>query len=48
MAYTSTTLTLAMLEFLAHIDPWDFDVASPPALVLVTSQIDANDNLTLN
>jgi RES domain-containing protein len=39
MAYTSSTTTLAMLEFLAHIDPSDFDVASPPELVVVTAEV---------
>jgi RES domain-containing protein len=47
MAYTSTTATLAMLEFLAHIDTSDFDVASPPALVVVSAEIDANDIIPL-
>lgn len=47
MAYTSTTSTLAMLEFRAHIDPLDFDVASPPPLVLVTAEIDDNDLILL-
>ncbi len=43
MAYTSTTSTLAMLEFLAHVDTSDFDVASPPALVVVTADVDESD-----
>jgi RES domain-containing protein len=47
MAYTSSTTTLAMLEFLAHIDPSDFDVASPPDLVVVTAEIEDNDAIPL-
>ncbi len=47
MAYTSTTSTLAMLEFLAHVDPSGFDVASPPALVVVSAEIDADDVIPL-
>ncbi len=47
MAYTSTTSTLAMLEFLAHVDTSDFDVASPPALVVVTADVDESDIIPL-
>jgi RES domain-containing protein len=43
MAYTSTTATLAMLEFLAHVDTRSFDPVSPPALVVVTAEIDPAD-----
>jgi RES domain-containing protein len=43
MAYTSTTATLAILEFLAHVAPASFDPASPPALVVVTAEIDPAD-----
>ncbi len=35
VAYTSTTLTLAMTEFLAHVNIDDFDPDDPPALVYV-------------
>ncbi|MEA2664545.1 MAG: hypothetical protein QOI11_1489 [Candidatus Eremiobacteraeota bacterium] len=47
MAYTSTTSTLVILEFLAHIDMSDFDVASPPALIVVTADIDESDIISL-
>ena len=39
MAYTSTTLTLAMAEFLAHVGIDDFDPDHPPALVYVRATI---------
>ena len=39
VAYTSTTLTLAMAEFLAHVDFDDFDSDDPPALVYVTASL---------
>lgn len=48
MAYTSTTATLAMLEFLAHVDTSDFDTANPPALVVVAAQIDEADVAVLD
>ena len=35
VAYTSTTLTLAMTEFLVHVSTEDFDPDDPPALVYV-------------
>jgi RES domain-containing protein len=47
MAYTSTTATLAMLEFRAHVDTLSFDPASPPPLVIVTAEIDAADVMPL-
>jgi len=34
MAYTSTTISLAMAEFLAHVAIDDLDADSPPALVV--------------
>ena len=40
MAYTSTGLTLAMLEFLAHIWVDDLDPKSPPALRYVRAELD--------
>jgi len=39
VAYTSTTLTLAMAEFLAHVSVEDVDVDDPPALVYVHATI---------
>ncbi len=39
MAYTSTTLTLAMTEFLAHIRVEDFDPDTPPALVYMRATL---------
>ena len=39
MAYTSTTLTLAMTEFLAHVKAEDFDPQTPPELVYVTGKL---------
>ncbi len=39
MAYTSTTLTLAMAEFLAHVNIDDLDPDDPPALVYVEASI---------
>jgi RES domain-containing protein len=47
MAYTSTTATLAILEFRAHVDTVSFDPASPPPLVVVTADIDAVDVMPL-
>ena len=47
MAYTSSTLTLAMLEFLAHVDIEDFDPFSAPALVYVTAKVPDKALLTL-
>ncbi len=35
VAYTSTTLTLAMAEFLAHVNVDDFDPDTPPPLIYV-------------
>lgn len=39
MAYTSTTLTLAMAEFLAHVRVEDFDPDMPPALVYMRATL---------
>jgi RES domain-containing protein len=39
MAYTSTTLTLSMAEFLAHVKIDDFDDETPPALVYVRATL---------
>jgi len=39
MAYASTTLSLAMAEFLAHVNADDFDPDTPPQLVYVTASI---------
>ncbi len=39
MAYTSTTLTLAMAEFLAHVNIDDFDPDTPPALIYVRATV---------
>jgi RES domain-containing protein len=39
MAYTSTTLSLAMAEFLAHVDATDFDPDTPPALVYLRATV---------
>jgi RES domain-containing protein len=39
MAYTSTTLTLAMAEFLAHVHIEDFDARTPPELVYVRATV---------
>ena len=39
MAYTSTTATLAMLEFRAHVDATSFDPINPPKLVVVSAEI---------
>ena len=40
MTYTSTTATLAMLEFLAQVNFEDFDPARQPQLVVVVAVID--------
>lgn len=47
MAYTSTTLSLAMAEFLAHVNADDFDPDTPPALVYVTANIPDSSVCTL-
>jgi RES domain-containing protein len=47
MAYTSSTLALAMLEFLAHVDFEDFDPDTPPRLVYVTTEVADDALLTL-
>ena len=39
MAYTSTTVSLAMAEFLANVDTTDFDPDTPPALLYLTATI---------
>jgi len=39
MAYTSTTVTLAMAEFLAHVNVGDLDPDTPPALIYVRATI---------
>lgn len=39
MAYTSTTLSLAMAEFLAHVNVDDFDPDTAPALFYMTAII---------
>ena len=39
MAYTSSTLTLAMLEFLAHVEVEDFDPANAPELVFARIEL---------
>jgi len=39
MAYTSTTLSLAMAEFLAHVNVDDFDPDTAPALSYMTAII---------
>ncbi len=48
MAYTSTTLTLAMAEFLAHVNIDDFDPDTPPTLVYVRATILDADALTID
>jgi RES domain-containing protein len=47
MAYTSTTLTLAMTEFLAHVRFEDFDAATPPELIYVRATLPDRAVLTL-
>lgn len=39
MAYTSRTLTLAMAEFLAHVNIDDFDPETPPAMMYVRATL---------
>ena len=48
MAYTSTTLTLAMAEFLAHVRIEDFDAATPPDLIYVRATLPDRTVLTLD
>ena len=48
MAYTSTTLTLAMAEFLAHLRFEDFDAATPPELVYVKATLPDGTVLALD
>ena len=47
MAYTSTTLSLAMIEFLSHLGLEDLDPNSPPELVTVAAEIADRDVGTL-
>lgn len=47
MAYTSTTLTLAMAEFLAHVRIEDFDAATPPELIYVKATLPNRSVLTI-
>jgi RES domain-containing protein len=47
MAYTSTTLTLAMAEFIAHVNIDDFDPDTPPALVYVRATVPEAAALTI-
>jgi RES domain-containing protein len=47
MAYTSSTITLAMLEFRIHINFEDFDIDAPPELVYVAADVPESDILTL-
>lgn len=39
VAYTSSAVSLAMIEFLAHLDLEDIDPNSPPALVAVSAEV---------
>ena len=48
MAYTSTTLTLAMAESLAHVNVDDLDPDTPPALVYVRVTIPDADALSID
>ena len=48
MAYTATTLTLAMAEFLAHVNIDDLDPETPPALVYVRATIPDAAALTID
>jgi RES domain-containing protein len=48
MAYTSTTLTLAMAEFLAHVKIQDFDIDAPPQLVYVRATLPTRSVRTLD
>ncbi len=45
--YTSSALTLAMLEFLAHVDVEDFDPFHAPALVYVSANVPDESVLSL-
>ncbi len=47
MAYTSTTLSLAMAEFLAHVNVDDFDADTPPSLFYLTATIPDSSIRTL-
>jgi RES domain-containing protein len=47
MAYTSTTLTLAMAEFLAHVNIDDFDPDTPPSLLYVRATVPEAAMLTI-
>jgi RES domain-containing protein len=47
MAYTSTTLSLAMAEFLSHVEASDFDPDTPPALFYLTATIPDHSERTL-
>jgi RES domain-containing protein len=48
MAYTSTTLTLAMAEFLAHVKVQDFDIDAPPRLIYVHATLPTRSVRTLD
>ena len=48
MAYTSTTLTLAMAEFLAHVNVDEFDADNPPELVYVRATLPDAAVLTID
>lgn len=48
MAYTSPTLTLAMAEFLAHVNVDDFDIETPPALVYARATLPDAAVLTID
>jgi RES domain-containing protein len=48
MAYTSTTLTLAMAEFLAHVNVDDFDPDTPPTLVYMRATVPEGAALTID
>ena len=48
MVYTSTTLTLAMAEFLAHVKIQDFDIDAPPQLVYVRATLPTRSVRTLD
>lgn len=43
LAYAATTLSLAMLEFLAHVEAENFDPTTPPELVYVVADLPASD-----
>jgi len=47
MAYTSTTLTLSMTEFLAHVNIDDLDPDTPPELVYVRATLPESAVVTI-